>query len=303
MSTTKITIGVAGLLCLLAVGTASYETVAAHHASDALALTRQSEDAMAQSHQADAARIQALEARVAALTASAAAADSAVGASSAPRTAARSPGESARGSARRAALFEAMNSPQLALTAKLQLDNQYAPLFRNLQLTPDQTEQFKNLLLEKRAALVDAMTAAQDQGLDPTTDPRGFYMAVVNAEQPINVQIGNLLGAAGVTQYQQYVQELPAQTTTHLLQQTLSYTATPLTDAQASGLTQILAQYSPAAVPEPFALLNTDLGVTTFTPQALTAAQSLLSGPQLQALQAQIAQQQKLLAARQTMMR
>ena len=85
------------------------------------------------------------------------------------------------------------------------------------------------------------------------------------------------------------------------MQQSLSYTSTPLTDDQTSRLNQILKQYSPAAVPEPFALLNGDLGVTIFTDQALAEAQTVLSAPQLQALQNQIAQQHQLLIAREQM--
>jgi RNA polymerase sigma factor (sigma-70 family) len=299
MSTTKITIGLTGLLCLLAVGTASYETLAARRAEADLAVTRQASDALALAHRDDSVRIRALQSQLAAALAAGNTADAAAAAG---RAGAGPHGEAAGGgAAHRAAMIEALNSPQLEMTAKLQLDNQFAALFKGLGLTAEQTEQFRNLLLAKRAALIDAMSAAQEQGIDPSADPRSFYLAVVAAENPVNAQISALLGPANYGQYQQYMQSLPAMTTSHLLQQTLSYSAAPLTDAQVSGLSQVLAQYSPPSVPEPFALLNGDLGVTTFTPQALAAVQELLSAPQLKALQDQIAQQHGLLMARQQM--
>src|SRR5882724_3825896 len=117
----------------------------------------------------------------------------------------------------------------------------------------------------------------------------------------VDAQIGSVLGADGFSQFQQYVRTVPSVTTTGRLKQSLSYTATPLTDAQAAGVTQILTEHAPIAAPNPFAVLNGDLGVTTFTPEARAQAQGILLPAQLQALQDQIKQQEQLFEARKQM--
>jgi RNA polymerase sigma factor (sigma-70 family) len=203
------------------------------------------------------------------------------------------------------ALLAMMDNPRMqkmtSITARFQLDNQYAGLFRSLNLAPEQLDQFKNLLVEKQMAAWDTMSAAQGQGIDWGTNPGGFFRAVAVAEKNVDNQISSLLGADGYNQFEQYAQTVPAVTTTGRLRQALSYTATPLTDAQASGLTQILAQYVPLPITNPFAVLNGDLGVTTLTAEARAQAQGVLLPAQLQALQDQIKQQELLLEVRKQM--
>jgi len=231
---------------------------------------------------------------------------------SAAKTAAASPAArdaTAGGSGHNAtpfgAFLEMMDNPRMqkmtSISARIQLDNQYAGLFKSLNLAPEQLDQFKNLLVEKQMAAWDTMSAAQGQGIDWGTNPGGFFRAVAVAEKNVDNQISSLLGPDGFNQFEQYAQTVPAVTTTGRLRQALSYTANPLTDAQASGLTQILAPYAPLPVNNPFAVLNGDLGVTTFTAEARAQAQGILLPSQLQALQDQIKQQQQLLEARKQM--
>jgi RNA polymerase sigma factor (sigma-70 family) len=233
--------------------------------------------------------------------AAAAAAAPTTSSSAAPGTAPASSGRSTPFGA----FLSMMDNPRMqkmtSISARIQLDNQYAGLFKNLNLAPEQLDQFKNLLVEKQMAAWDTMSAAQGQGIDWGTNPGGFFRAVAVAEKNVDNQISSLLGADGYNQFEQYAQTVPAVTTTGRLRQALSYTATPLTDAQASSVTQILAQSVPLPLNNPFAVLNGDLGVTTLTPEARAQAQGILLPPQLQALQDQIKQQELLLEARKQM--
>jgi len=286
MSTTKTTVGIVGALLLVAAGTATYEAITTRRLQAQLDLIRK----------ADSNRINHLEAQVATLTGQAAAGRSKAAAAGGAGTA-NAAGVGAPKSSF-SAVMQMLSDPNVELTAKLQLATLYAPLFGALHLQPDQLEQFKNLLVEKRAAVIDAMAAAPEHGMDPATNPRGFYRAVVAAVAPINQSIVALLGPDGSAQYVQYTQGLPAITTAHQLQQALSYTDAPLTDSQTIQVSQILKANSPAPVPEPFSVLNLDMGITTFTPQAQAQLAGLLSASQVTALQQQITSQNQVLQAR-----
>ncbi len=200
-----------------------------------------------------------------------------------------------------------MNNPQMqklaAIQMKAALDNRYAALFKALNLPAAQLDQLKDLLVQKQQAQQDARQAAMQQGLNPRTDPQAYQEAIAAAQGTVDDQIKTALGDSGFAQYQQYQQTLPERGTVSQIQQTLSYSSTPLTDDQANQLVQILAQTAPAATNGggggrggfgggggPF---GGGQGATTpITNQTITAAQTILSGSQLQALQ-QIQQQQQ----------
>ncbi len=183
-----------------------------------------------------------------------------------------------------AAILDLLSSPamqrQNQIMAKLRLDGQYAALFKSLNLTPDQVDQFKNLLVEKSMVGFDSMSAAQQQGIDPHSDTRVFPGRRGSRGRrwtPLN-----LLGSGGFTQFQQYQETVPARNTSNLLTQALSYTPTPLTETQADGLVQALTQYGTPPLPptNPFAVLNGDLGVVKLSDQGLAQIQGILSAPQ-----------------------
>jgi hypothetical protein len=207
-----------------------------------------------------------------------------------------------------------MNNPQfqklMAVQQKAMLDNTYAPLFKMLNLTPQQLEQFKNLMVQKQQALMDAVQAARDQGITPRSDPQAFQDAITQAQAAVDSQIQAALGDAGFAAYQQYQQTLPQRATVTSLQQSLSYTPTPLTDDQASQLIGILAQTSPPANNNGGNGLAAAFGRGAAGPgggaqvsdQAITLAQGFLSAPQVQALQ-QLQQQQQVQKQMQQLMR
>ena len=191
----------------------------------------------------------------------------------------------------------------MATQQRAALDSRYAALFRNLNLSPEQLEQFKNLLVEKQTAMTDALAAARAQGIDPRNDPQEFRKLVADAQAEVDASIKSSLGDAAYVQYQQYQQTLPQRTTVNQLQQSLSYTPTPLTGAQTEQMVQILAANSPAsansAAANGRAAVASAFGVgfggqlgSPVTNDAITQSQTVLSPAQVQALQQLQAAQQ-----------
>lgn len=150
-------------------------------------------------------------------------------------------------------LMALMEKPEvqklMAIQQKGQLDSRYAALFKSLNLSPEQLDKFKTLLVEKQTAMQDVMAAARAQGISPRDDPEGFSKMIRDTQAEVDGSIKGLLGDAGFTQYENYQQTLPQRSVVNQLQQSLSYTNAPLTDAQAEQLVQILAQTNPRNSP------------------------------------------------------
>jgi hypothetical protein len=209
----------------------------------------------------------------------------------------------------------------MALQQKAQIDARYAALFKKLDLPPDKLAQFKSLLGDWLSAPIDVLAAAGQQGINPMQDPQAFRQLVQATQSQIDDKIKGLLDPGSYAEYQNYVQTAPQRAVVSQLQQSLSYTATPLTPAQADQLVQILASTAPASpaggpmMPGPEgggvaalvvrtadgagktavyvgAAPGLGGGTDTITNDAVTQASSVLSAPQLQALQ-QIQQQQQ----------
>jgi hypothetical protein len=289
---TKITVTGALILAALALAAAWHERAAAENSQ--LALGQAQADLVKARHAADAA-IAAARRR----PASPAGATGSAGGASAPSAPGANNGL--------AALLQLMGNPamqkQMGALASLRLDGQFGPLFKALNLSADQVSQFKSLLEEKEMVGFDSMSAAQQQGIDPKTDPRGFFQAVAEAEKSVDGQISTLLGGSGFDQFQQYLNTVPARNTALVMTQSLSYTATPLTDSQSAQVIDILTHDGTAALPptNPFAVLNGDLGVIKLNDQGVSQLQAALAPAQLQALKETIQEHQQLLQARQQM--
>jgi hypothetical protein len=193
----------------------------------------------------------------------------------------------------------------LAIQMKGRLSQTYGPLFKQLNLSPDQLAQFQSLLSDKQQALMDVMQAAREQGINPREDPDGFKTLVGQAVTQADNAIQQALGDGAYQQYQAYQQTLPERNTVNTLQQQLSYTQTPLTDDQANAMIALLQQDQPQrsgggtagtgsggdSGPSPMSLLNGG-GNAKVTNDAVTQASSILTAPQVSVLQ-QIQQQQQ----------
>jgi hypothetical protein len=173
-----------------------------------------------------------------------------------------------------------------------QLDNRYAALFKNLKLSPEQLQKFKDLLVEKQDSMRDVMQAARAQGLDPRSDRSAFQQLVSQTNSEIDANIASALGADGYQQYQQYEQTLPERNLVGQLDQRLSYSSTPLTQDQQDQLVQLLSQSAPPTNTDNVARGGPNGPRYNVTDQAITAASGVLAPDQVAALQ-QLQQEQQ----------
>lgn len=225
----------------------------------------------------------------------------------------RDEGEGAGGpgnrSARRAQFQALMDSPQfqalMTLQAKSRLDGQYAALFKELtqqyNLSPQQLDQFKSLLVQRQEAQRDAVQAARQNGISPQSDPQAWQAAMAAATGDIDNQIQSDLGDGAYSAYQNYQQTASQRATVTQLQQSLSYTSTPLSDAQSQQLVTLLQQSGGSPAGRNFGYGGPFGGgggapQAQITPEVISQASSFLNPSQVAALQqlqqAQQAQQQ-----------
>lgn len=207
-----------------------------------------------------------------------------------------------------------MNSPEvqqlMAIQQKAALDGPYAALFRRLNLGPAELEKFKHLLVEKQAVIMDVMAAARNQGMGGRENRDELRQLVESNQAEIDQSIRTTLGDAVYAQYKNYETTLPQRGLVDQLGQRLSYSTTPLTDAQTEQLVGILASNTTpsnagsrnpvvmpmiAAFPRVVAAGVAGGGVRV-TDEVVAQARGVLSGPQLAALQS-LQQEQQAAAA------
>lgn len=203
-------------------------------------------------------------------------------------------------------LLDLMNNPEAQRLASIQqrstLDARYAALFKKLNLSPQQLEQFKNLLVEKRAAVADVMAAAREQGLNGRENRDEIRALVQNAQEEIDASIRSTIGESAYSQYEAFEQTQPQRTTVERLEQRLSYTDSPLSSEQSEQLVSLLAATSgetsnPANRGTRNAAARLGFpggggGGAQITDTTIQQASSVLSASQLQALQ-QVQQEQQ----------
>jgi hypothetical protein len=144
---------------------------------------------------------------------------------------------------------ELMNKPEvqamITLQQKAAIEARYAALFKNLNLPAEQIEKLKTLLADRSNTIVDVMSAAREQGINPRENPEAFRKLVADAQNQVDMAIKSVIGDQGFAQLATYEQTLPQRNVVNELQQRLSYTSVPLTPAQAEQMVQILANNAP----------------------------------------------------------
>ena len=147
------------------------------------------------------------------------------------------------------ALRDLMAKPEVQAMINLQqkagIEARYATLFKNLNLSSDQSAKLTSLLAERGNTRQDVYSAAREQGIDPRTNPEAFRKLLSDAQNELNTGIKSVIGDGGFAQLQTYEQTLPQRNVVNELQQRLSYTGSPLTSAQSEQLVQILATNTP----------------------------------------------------------
>ncbi|MFA6286928.1 MAG: hypothetical protein WC661_06030 [Opitutaceae bacterium] len=196
-----------------------------------------------------------------------------------------------------------MANPEFAkawnIERRSQLDNRYAGLFKQLNLSASQLESFKNLLVERDSAAMDVYAAARDKGIDPRADRDAINKLVAESQADVDQSIKAALGDTGYQQYQNYQTTQPQRAVVSQLEQRLSYSATPLTSTQSSFLVQALSTQSTDAAATAIDQSGGPGGpgsrggnTVAITDAVIQQAQSVLTPDQVTALKDLQAQQQ-----------
>ncbi len=200
---------------------------------------------------------------------------------------------------------------------KVALEQRYADLFKRLNLPPEQIDKLKALLEERTSTMQDLFTVAREQGINLRANPEAYKQLVADTQNQINANLKAAIGERAFDQLTNYDRTIPQRNLVSDLEQRLSYSGAPLSPTQAEQLVQILAA-NPAprpTAPATIAGVNAAqagtivrtamqtvpgvgqlLGVTDdsgrsaipgypISPAALGQAQTVLSPPQLAALQ------------------
>jgi hypothetical protein len=123
------------------------------------------------------------------------------------------------------------------------IKKRYSSLFQELKLTPEQSDQFMQVLSAEFQKGAQRLAASQ-QGNSPTPDPGP---PAGEDKEKLTEKLRAVLGDAGVARFGEYSQEVPARTTVDLLDSQLG--ANKLTDDQKARLFQ-------AVKAEPFNLTH-----------------------------------------------
>jgi RNA polymerase sigma factor (sigma-70 family) len=106
------------------------------------------------------------------------------------------------------------------------IKSMYSDLFKELKLTPDQTDNFLQVLCDAAAKSMERLTSTGEMAPDGAD------------ETAIKTQLRSLLGDAGLARFGEYSQEIPARTTVSLLNAQLG--DNPINDEQSARLLQII---------------------------------------------------------------
>jgi hypothetical protein len=121
------------------------------------------------------------------------------------------------------------------------IDKNYAKLFADLNLTPDQASAFKDILLNKQMSAAEAGLSMFSGDSDPT-NRADVVQQVKTASDAADAQIKQLLGDSGFTQYQTYEKTMSERTAVSGFKDQLGAGPMALTDVQEQQLIQALTQ-------------------------------------------------------------
>ena len=141
--------------------------------------------------------------------------------------------------------FELMKDPEFrrlqGLVNARFMDQNFAGLYKQLNLSPENLAKFKALANERIASAQDAYGMAMEQGIDPQKDPAGFKAVMKSAMDAVDTQIKAVIGDDGWKTASTYATTMQQRAVATQLQQSLSYSSAPLTDDQANQVTALLA--------------------------------------------------------------
>ena len=135
---------------------------------------------------------------------------------------------------------ELIKSQQKAFMGPM-LDKQYAALFQQLNLTPDQTAQLKDLLQNKMLASADAGMSLLDGSADATQRVE-LAKQIKSQTDDYDAQIKQFLGDDNYQAFQAYEKTTPDRMTVSQFSDQLSGNTTPLSPEQQQQLMQAISE-------------------------------------------------------------
>lgn len=157
--------------------------------------------------------------------------------------------------ASRSGLAKMMGDPamkEFVRQAQLEkIKSMFADLVKELKLTPEQADQFYQLINDNASKHLDRLTATGQTTSEPD-----------NADQELGSQLQELLGDAGFARFREYGGEIPARTTVSLLNAQLG--DNPISGDQSARLLQVIKA-------EPY---NLTQGITGAPDQAFLGSQA-----------------------------
>jgi hypothetical protein len=126
---------------------------------------------------------------------------------------------------------------------RIGLGVRYAPLYKNLNLSPEQVAKFEQRMAESMQHEVDIVAAAHAKGMSPADPALAKLGAQAKAEMEADLKA--ILGEAGLREFQFFDRTFGAREMVNGLSGNLVYVGAPLSIQQMNQLTQLLAEHSP----------------------------------------------------------
>lgn len=133
-------------------------------------------------------------------------------------------------------------APLIDIVKKGEIEEEFAELFLQLDLEPERLDAFQALLLERERSTIDAMMALADQGINPMGDWEKVWEVMEDETKRIDQEALDLLGTEKMDQFVNYVASKEEREALAKLQNSLSYTETPLTEGQSKLLMNTLSE-------------------------------------------------------------
>ncbi len=152
-------------------------------------------------------------------------------------------------------LSKMMDDPEVKKMMRQQqgamMDVTYGGLFKELGLTPEETDKFKELLLEQGMRGIDKASVFLQTGIDQP-DKAAVVKELSQERDESEDQLKAFLGEARYTQYKDYTETMAERMELNQFSQQLASSQNPLTDDQTKQLLEIM-KAEKKSIPEAFA--------------------------------------------------
>ncbi len=142
-----------------------------------------------------------------------------------------------------------MNNPEaqrlVSLQRKAQISSRYAGMFRTLELSPEQVERFKELLLERQNGDNDILAISLQNGINPLQNPAEYAALATGMHEEVEKKIESALGTEKYAKLANYQASQQNRAVVKQLEDSLSYSEEPLTREQRDQFQRVLVETGP----------------------------------------------------------